>query len=43
MVSQGEVILQHIYPSSMVADPLTKPITGDLFFSYTKSMGLRSI
>jgi hypothetical protein len=43
MVSQGEVILQHISTSSMVADPLTKPITRDFFFSHTKSMGLRRI
>uniref|UniRef100_A0A2N9HTH1 Integrase catalytic domain-containing protein n=1 Tax=Fagus sylvatica TaxID=28930 RepID=A0A2N9HTH1_FAGSY len=38
MVSQGEVILQHISTGSMVADPLTKPIARDLFFSHTKSM-----
>uniref|UniRef100_A0A2N9F7V6 Integrase catalytic domain-containing protein n=1 Tax=Fagus sylvatica TaxID=28930 RepID=A0A2N9F7V6_FAGSY len=37
MVSQGEVILQHISTGSMVADPLTKPIARDLFFSHTKS------
>jgi hypothetical protein len=43
MVSQGEMILQHISTSSMVADPLTKPIARDLFFSHTKSMGLRRI
>jgi hypothetical protein len=43
MVSQGEVILQHISTGSMVADPLTKPIARDLFFSHTKSMGLRRI
>jgi hypothetical protein len=29
MVSQGEVILHHICTSSMVADPLTKPIARD--------------
>ena len=43
IVSQGEVILQHISTGSMVADPLTKPIASDLFFSHTKSMGLRRI
>jgi hypothetical protein len=43
MVSQGEVILQHISTSSMVADPLTKLIARDLFFSHTKSMGHRRI
>uniref|UniRef100_A0A2N9H4X0 Integrase catalytic domain-containing protein n=1 Tax=Fagus sylvatica TaxID=28930 RepID=A0A2N9H4X0_FAGSY len=43
MVSQREVILQHISTSSMVADPLTKPIARDLFFSHTRSMGLRRI
>ena len=40
MVSQGEVILQHISTSSMVANPLTKPIARDLFFSHAKSMRL---
>ena len=43
MVSQGEAILQDISTSSMVADPLTKPITRDVFFSHTKSMRLRRI
>ena len=43
MVSQGEVILQHIYTSSMVANPLTNPIVRDLFFSHAKSIGLRRI
>jgi hypothetical protein len=43
MVPQGEVILQHISTSSMVADPLTKPIARDLFFSHAKSMRLRRI
>jgi hypothetical protein len=43
MVSQGEVILQHISTSSMVANPLTKPIVRDLFFSHAKSIGLRRI
>jgi hypothetical protein len=43
MVSQGEAILQDISTSSMVADPLTKPIARDLFFSHTKSMRLRRI
>ena len=40
MVSQGEMILQHISTSSMVADLLTKPIARDLFFSHAKSTGL---
>jgi hypothetical protein len=43
MVSQGEVILQHISTSSMGVDPLTKPIARDLFFSHTKSIGLHRI
>jgi hypothetical protein len=43
MVSQEEVILHHISTSSMVADPLTKPIARDLFFSHTKSIGLHKI
>ena len=40
MVSQGEVILQHISTGSMVADPLTKTIARDLFFSHVKTIGL---
>ena len=43
MVSQGEMILQHISTNSIVTDPLTKPIVRDLFFSHAKSMGLRRI
>jgi hypothetical protein len=43
MVSQGEMILQHISTSCMVADPLTKLIARDLFFSHAKTMGLRRI
>ncbi len=40
---QGEVILQHIFTSSMMVDPLTKSIIRDLFFSDAKSMGLHRI
>jgi hypothetical protein len=43
MVSQGEVILHNISTRNMVADPLTKPIARDLFFSHAKSMGLHRI
>jgi hypothetical protein len=43
MISQGEVILQHIFTSNMVVDPLIKPIARDLFFSHAKSMGLSRI
>ena len=43
MVSKEEVILQHISTSSMVVDPLTKPIARDLFFSHVKSMRLHRI
>ena len=30
-ITQGEVILQHISPSKMVANPLTKAIARDAF------------
>jgi hypothetical protein len=40
MVSQWEMILQHISTSSMMVDPLTKPICRYLFFSHAKSMGI---
>ena len=43
MVAQGEVVLRHISTGSMVADPLTKPITRDVFVSHVGSMGLRRI
>ena len=43
MVAQGEVILKHISTGSMVADPLTKTITRDVFLSHIKSMGLHRI
>ena len=40
---QGEVIIQHIFTSSMVVDPLTKPIARDLFFSDAKRIRLHRI
>lgn len=40
MAMQGEVVLQHISTGMMVADPLTKPITRDVFLSRARSMGL---
>ena len=43
MVSQGEMILQYISTSIMVADLLTKPIARDVFFYHAKSVGLRKI
>ena len=41
MVANKEVVLEHISTSRMVADPLTKPISRDLFVSHVKSLGLR--
>ncbi|KAK2974282.1 hypothetical protein RJ640_016768 [Escallonia rubra] len=41
LVAQGEVTMNHIPTSRMVADPLTKPIARDVFLSHIRSMGLR--
>lgn len=40
MVMQGEVVLRHISTSSMLADPLTKPIGLDIFRSHIRTMGM---
>ncbi len=40
MVKQGEVTLQHIPTSRMVADPLTKPVARDVFQFHVKNLGL---
>ena len=42
-ITQGEVILQHISTSRMVADPLTKAIAKDAFQAHVRSLGLCSI
>ena len=39
-ITQGEVILQHISTSRMVADPLTKAIARDVFQAHVRSLGL---
>ena len=39
-ITQGEVILQHISISRMVADPLTKAIARDAFYAHARSLGL---
>ena len=39
-ITQGEVILQHISTSIMVANPLTKAITRDAFQAHVRSLGL---
>ncbi|XP_030970829.1 secreted RxLR effector protein 161-like [Quercus lobata] len=39
-ITQGEVILQHISTSRMVADPLTKAIARDAFQAHVRSLGL---
>ena len=40
MVARGEVLMKHISTGSMVTDPLTKPISRDVFQSHVGSMGL---
>ena len=39
-ITQGEVILQHISISRMMADPLTKAIARDAFQAHVRSLGL---
>ena len=39
-ITQGEVILQHISTSRMVANPLTKAIARDAFQAHVRSLGL---
>ena len=39
-ITQGEVILQHISTSRMMANPLTKAIARDAFRAHVRSLGL---
>ena len=39
-IIEQDVILKHISTNSMVADPLTKPITKDAFVRHVRSLGL---
>lgn len=41
MVRQKEVVLEHIFMSYMIADPLTKHINKYVFLTYVWSLGLR--
>ena len=41
LIAQKEVILKHISSSHMVVDPLTKPITRDVYLTHVKSLRLR--
>ncbi|OIT27592.1 retrovirus-related pol polyprotein from transposon tnt 1-94, partial [Nicotiana attenuata] len=43
MVASGEINLQYIPTRSMIADPFTKAISGDLFMKHVMALGLRSI
>ena len=43
IVARGEVILQHIPTSKMVADPLTKAIARNIFHTHVRSLGLHRI
>ena len=40
LIAQKEVIVEHIYTSHMVVDPLTKPIPRDAYVTHVKSLGL---
>ena len=42
-ITQGEVILQHISPGKMVANPLTKAIARDAFQAYVRNLRLCKI
>jgi len=39
-ITKHDVILKHISTKSMVADPLTKPTTRDVFVRHVRSLGL---
>jgi hypothetical protein len=39
-IIEHDVILKHISTNSMVADPLTIPITRDAFIKHVRSLGL---
>ena len=43
IVARGEVVLQHISTSKMVADPFTKAVTRDVFHTHARSLGLRRL
>lgn len=43
MVTQGGIILRHIFTCSIMADPLTKPTGRDVFRSHIGSIGLHRI
>ena len=43
MIEKKRVALQHISTSLMVADPLTKPISKELFLAHVKTLGLRRV
>ena len=40
MVARGEAVMKQISTGSMVTNPLTKPVTRDVFQSHVGSMGL---
>ena len=40
MITQNEVVLNHIPTNEMVADPFTKPIAKDAFVKHVRSLGL---
>ena len=43
IVSTKEVMIQYISTHEMVADPLTKAVTRDVYESHAKSLGLRRL
>ena len=43
IVAQKEVKIQYISMQQMVADPLTKPVTRDVYAIHSRSLGLRRL
>ena len=39
-ITENDVVLKHIFTSNMVADPLTKPISRDIYVRHVRSLGL---
>ena len=43
IVAQKEIKIQYISTQQMVADPLTKPVTRDVYAIHSRSLGLRRL
>ena len=42
-IIENDVVLKHISPSNIMADPLTKPIARDIFVKHVRFLGLSRI